>query len=63
MEEEAAVIVGNAADAVIVMQQRNGLDEDADGQWRRKNFGKVFAKCVGESSTTYTTRIAGRNSG
>ena len=45
-EDEAAGLLDRAAESAIAMQERAGLDEITDGEWRRESYVKVFAERV-----------------
>ena len=45
-EEEAAPHLDRAAAMAISLQERTGLDEVTDGEWRRESYVKVFAERV-----------------
>ena len=44
---EADRLLDDAIPSVIRMQERAGLDYISDGEWRRENYGRVFADKVG----------------
>jgi 5-methyltetrahydropteroyltriglutamate--homocysteine methyltransferase len=45
-EEEADGILDRAIESVLILQERAGLDEITDGEWRRESYVKVFAERV-----------------
>jgi 5-methyltetrahydropteroyltriglutamate--homocysteine methyltransferase len=45
-EEEADRLLDRAIDPNLVLQERAGLDEITDGEWRRESYLKVFASRV-----------------
>ena len=45
-EEEATPHLDRAAAMAISLQERTGLDEVTDGEWRRESYVKVFAERV-----------------
>ena len=45
-EEEADQVLDRAIESAILMQERAGLDEITDGEWRRESYVKVFAERV-----------------
>ena len=45
-EEEADGLLDRAIESAIVLQERAGLDEITDGEWRRESYVKVFAERV-----------------
>lgn len=45
-EEEAAPLLDAAIESGIALQERAGLDEITDGEWRRESYVKVFAERV-----------------
>jgi 5-methyltetrahydropteroyltriglutamate--homocysteine methyltransferase len=45
-ETEAARLLDRAVDGAIALQERAGLDELTDGEWRRESYVKVFAERV-----------------
>ena len=45
-EEEAGPLLDRAIDSVLLLQERAGLDEITDGEWRRESYVKVFAERV-----------------
>ncbi len=45
-EETADQILDRAIESAILMQERAGLDEITDGEWRRESYVKVFAERV-----------------
>ncbi len=45
-EEDADGILDRAIESAILMQERAGLDEISDGEWRRESYVKVFAERV-----------------
>lgn len=45
-EEEADRLLDRAIGSPIAMQERAGLDEITDGEWRRESYVKVFAERV-----------------
>ena len=46
-QAEADRLLDDAIPSVIRMQERAGLDYISDGEWRRENYGRVFADKVG----------------
>ena len=46
-QEEADRVLDRAIESAILLQERAGLDEITDGEWRRESYVKVFAECVG----------------
>jgi 5-methyltetrahydropteroyltriglutamate--homocysteine methyltransferase len=45
-EDEADGMLDRAIDSVLVLEERAGLDEVTDGEWRRESYVKVFAERV-----------------
>lgn len=45
-EEEADRLLDRAIDTALALQERAGLDEVTDGEWRRESYVKVFAERV-----------------
>jgi 5-methyltetrahydropteroyltriglutamate--homocysteine methyltransferase len=45
-EEEAGALLDRAIESAIALQERAGLDEITDGEWRRESYVKVFAERV-----------------
>ena len=45
-EEEADGLLDRAIESAILLQERSGLDEITDGEWRRESYVKVFAERV-----------------
>ncbi len=45
-EQDAAVLLDRAIESPIALQERAGLDEITDGEWRRESYVKVFAERV-----------------
>jgi 5-methyltetrahydropteroyltriglutamate--homocysteine methyltransferase len=45
-EAEADRLLDHAIDSAIALQERAGLDEITDGEWRRESYVKVFAERV-----------------
>ncbi|WP_179130883.1 cobalamin-independent methionine synthase II family protein [Candidatus Entotheonella palauensis] len=45
-EEEAGHMLDPAIEAAVILQERAGLDEITDGEWRRESYVKVFAERV-----------------
>lgn len=45
-EENATTLLDRAVESAIAMQERAGLDEITDGEWRRESYVKVFADRV-----------------
>ena len=45
-EEEADRILDRAIESAVLLQERAGLDEITDGEWRRESYVKVFAERV-----------------
>jgi 5-methyltetrahydropteroyltriglutamate--homocysteine methyltransferase len=45
-EEEADCILDRAIESAILLQERAGLDEITDGEWRRESYVKIFAERV-----------------
>ncbi len=45
-EEEADRLLDRVIESVIVLQERAGLEEITDGEWRRESYVKVFAERV-----------------
>jgi 5-methyltetrahydropteroyltriglutamate--homocysteine methyltransferase len=45
-EEEATPLLDRAVESSIAMQERAGLEEITDGEWRRESYVKVFAERV-----------------
>ena len=45
-EQEADEVLDRAIESVILLQERAGLDEITDGEWRRESYVKVFAERV-----------------
>ena len=45
-EDEADRLLDAAVDSAIRLQERAGLDEVTDGEWRRESYVKVFAERV-----------------
>ncbi len=45
-EEAADRMLDRAIESAILMQERAGLDEITDGEWRRESYVKVFAERV-----------------
>lgn len=46
-EDEADRLLDDAIPSAVRMQERAGLDYVSDGEWRRENYGRVFADKVG----------------
>lgn len=44
--EDATAILDRAVESAILMQERAGLDEITDGEWRRESYVKIFAEKV-----------------
>ena len=45
-EEEAERLLDPAVETAISLQERAGLDEITDGEWRRESYVKIFAERV-----------------
>lgn len=45
-EDEAGRLLDRAIESAIALQERAGLDEITDGEWRRESYVKVFAERV-----------------
>jgi 5-methyltetrahydropteroyltriglutamate--homocysteine methyltransferase len=45
-EEDADRLLDRAIDPILALQERAGLDEITDGEWRRESYVKVFAERV-----------------
>ena len=45
-ENDAAPLLDRAIESSIALQERAGLDEITDGEWRRESYVKVFAERV-----------------
>ncbi|MDA1050564.1 MAG: cobalamin-independent methionine synthase II family protein [Planctomycetota bacterium] len=45
-EDEADGLLDRAIESAIVLQERSGLGEITDGEWRRESYVKVFAERV-----------------
>jgi 5-methyltetrahydropteroyltriglutamate--homocysteine methyltransferase len=45
-EQEADRVLDRAIESAILLQERAGLDEITDGEWRRESYVKVFAERV-----------------
>ena len=45
-EEDADRLLDRAVDSALALQERAGLDEVTDGEWRRESYVKVFAERV-----------------
>jgi 5-methyltetrahydropteroyltriglutamate--homocysteine methyltransferase len=45
-EEEADRLLDRAIESALALQERAGLDEVTDGEWRRESYVKVFAERV-----------------
>jgi len=45
-EAEATRLLDRAIDGALALQERAGLDELTDGEWRRESYVKVFAERV-----------------
>jgi len=45
-EDAAARLLDRAIDGALALQERAGLDELTDGEWRRESYVKVFAERV-----------------
>lgn len=45
-EEEAEPLLDRAIESSIALQERAGLEEITDGEWRRESYVKVFAERV-----------------
>ena len=45
-EDDAARIIDPAVESAVRLQERSGLDEVTDGEWRRESYVKVFAERV-----------------
>lgn len=45
-EQEAKPLLDRAIESAIALQERAGLDEITDGEWRRESYVKVFAERV-----------------
>ena len=45
-EEEAADLLDRVVESAVILQERAGLDEITDGEWRRESYVKVFAERV-----------------
>ena len=45
-EEEADSLLDRVIESAIVLQERSGLEEITDGEWRRESYVKVFAERV-----------------
>jgi 5-methyltetrahydropteroyltriglutamate--homocysteine methyltransferase len=45
-EDDAAPLLDRAIESAIAMQERAGLEEITDGEWRRESYVKVFAERV-----------------
>ena len=45
-EEEADRLLDRAIEGAIALQERAGLDEITDGEWRRESYVKVIAERV-----------------
>ena len=43
-DEEAETILDRAVASALLLQERAGLDEITDGEWRRESYVKVFAQ-------------------
>ena len=46
LEEEAGALLDRAVESAIILQERAGLDEITDGEWRRESYVKVFSERV-----------------
>lgn len=46
-EEDARPLLDRAIESILALQERAGLDEITDGEWRRESYVKVFAERVG----------------
>src|SRR5262249_57841270 len=45
-EADADRLLDQAIESAIALQERTGLDEVTDGEWRRESYVKVFAERV-----------------
>ncbi len=45
-EAEAGALLDRAIESAVALQERAGLDEITDGEWRRESYVKVFAERV-----------------
>ena len=45
-EDETTAILDRVIDEAILLQERSGLEEITDGEWRRESYVKVFAERV-----------------
>ena len=45
-EPQASILLDRAIESAIALQQRAGLDEITDGEWRRESYVKVFSERV-----------------
>ena len=45
-EEESEHMLDHAIESALLLQERAGLDEITDGEWRRESYVKVFAERV-----------------
>lgn len=45
-EEQAEPLLDRAIESALILQERAGLDEITDGEWRRESYVKVFAERV-----------------
>ena len=45
-EEDAERLIDPAVETAVRLQERSGLDEITDGEWRRESYVKVFAERV-----------------
>jgi 5-methyltetrahydropteroyltriglutamate--homocysteine methyltransferase len=45
-EEDAGRMLDRAIDSAVLLQERAGVDEITDGEWRRESYVKVFAERV-----------------
>ena len=45
-EQEVDEVLDRAIESVLLLQERAGLGEITDGEWRRESYVKVFAERV-----------------
>ncbi len=45
-EQEVDEVLDRAIESVLLLQERAGLEEITDGEWRRESYVKVFAERV-----------------
>ncbi len=58
-EEEADRLLDRAVDGALALQERAGLEEVTDGEWRRESYVKVFAERVRGFQPDLITSAAG----